>query len=126
MPWVSKIGKHDVIMTEVKETKALKMKSAYIMAEKTWDVIKRGGKVTEATTLDYEKLKKVVERERGEIFKRGNRFQINVLTHLGWRAPAQGFFGKNEAIKWYDPALDYGDDSVVGTVYMIEVRVLGA
>ena len=119
----SKMGNVSMVMTDKVETKAIRMKSAYIMAEETHNALKRDANITEAKTLDYEKVQKYIKDNRNGIFKNATKFKINVLTDEGWRSGQ--FFGKNDNPDWYDPAKHYDDNrGEIDEIYMIQILFL--
>ena len=120
----NKVQNHKMIMTDLKETKAIKMKSKFIMPVATHDALKRNADISEAPTVSYSEFKKFVEANKGEILQGGARFKINVLTEEGWRG-AKEFFGKNDNFKWFDPALHYDDERAsIDEIYMIQIYQL--
>jgi hypothetical protein len=116
-----KLGKEKLAVSVKEDTKALKMKSIYIMAETTKEALNRGGKISEAKKLDYEKIKKVIEKDFKKIIKEGQKFRVNVLTDEGWRG---GQFTNSDALDWYDPAKRYADADEIDEVYMIQIQFI--
>ena len=122
MKFKSKIDNEVIIMTEPKETKAVKMKSVYIMANTTHEALKRDEKITSAKMLNYKKVQDFIQKNRKDIIKNGVRFQINVLTEEGWRSKKNGYFGINEELKFYDAVQHYDDERAqVDEIYMIQI-----
>ena len=120
MKFKSKIDNEEIIMTEPKETKAVKMKSVYIMANTTHEALKRDEKITSAKMLNYKKVQDFIQKNRKDIIKNGAKFKINVLTEEGWRSSK--FFGKNDDIEWFDPSRHYDDERAqVDEIYMIQI-----
>ena len=121
----SKMGKTSLVMSSRQETKALKMKSFYIMAEGTEEALKKDETIDKAVMLEYSKVQKFIKEHKGEIFKNGTKFKINVLTDEGWRGAKNGYFRKNEEPIFYDAAKNYDDDrAAVDEVYMVQILVL--
>jgi hypothetical protein len=117
-----KIGKEKLVVTELEDTKAIKMKSFYIMAEKTNDALKRGGKITEAKKLDYEKVQKLVQANVKTLLKQGKKFRVNVLTDEGWRGGK--FTAKGQNLDWFDPSQYYDDAGEVDEIIMVQIQIL--
>ena len=120
MKFKSKIDNEEIIMTEPKETKAVKMKSVYIMANTTHEALKQDKGISSAQMLDYKKVQDFIQKNRKDIVKNGVKFKINVLTDEGWRSSK--FFGKNDDLEWYDPARHYDDERAeVDEIYMVQI-----
>ena len=118
-----KVGNNKMVVTKPIETKAIKMKSIYLMSEKTNAALKRDAPITEAERLDYKKVQEFVEKNRETLFKNATRIKINVLTDIGWRG--HQFFGKDEDIIWYDSAIQYADDDgVIENILMVQILFL--
>ena len=114
------IGDQDIYMSNIKPWKKNpKIKSIAIMSMKTKKALDSGKDVTHADPMDYQEVKNMIEAHKDTIFKNATKFQINVLTPVGWRS-GNRFSNKNE-IDWVDWATYNDRDDDIEEIYAIEI-----
>lgn len=116
----TKIG--DIQMTVRKKKIAKTLTSTTIVPTKTYKNMKRD--IKELTWVNYDEMREFVKQHEKELFKKGKRYVVEVLTEVGWRGgkDTRIFSYGEENIDWYDPEIFYGDNDEVDIVGAIQIQ----
>ena len=114
------IGDQDMYISNKKEWKRNKnVKSMLIMSRKTKTALDAGKGTTHADPIDYDDIKQFIETHKKTLFKGADRYQINVLTEVGWRSGKR--FGNGEPVDWVSWSTYNDKDEDIDEVIAIEI-----
>lgn len=100
----------------------LGIKSYFIVPETTKN--KSNQTTDKAVKLERDNIVRYLKANRKEFFEKGKKYNINILTSVGWRGSQRGAFelGKvNLDHVIFDEVIEYGDAELCGNVYAVHI-----